>query len=158
MEPENVKKAGKGGPPHKCTEELIGRAEAFLAQGNAEGCTCRLVGIDESTWRRWRDKPRTKEQRDFSKRVIEAVSVAEAKAVRTIFGTMAKDPDRAQWWLTHHPRTRQRWSDAGATRQAIAQAMKQVLDILNAELPDELKPAIYDQLKALDLYSDGEGC
>ena len=37
-----------------------------------------------------------------------------------------RSPQDAQWWLTHHPTTRDTWSDAAATRREVSRVMAEV--------------------------------
>jgi hypothetical protein len=70
----------------------------------------------------------------FWRAIQEGHAEAEIRAIERITSSM--DPRDAQWWLTHHPTTRDTWSDAAAERRAVAAAMAPVAKAL-ATLPPE---------------------
>lgn len=144
------------GRPKKCDEALISKAESLIAQGYPEKNVCALLSLSWDTWLRWKQTPSTRLERDFSTRIDKASSVSEAKAIKAITSAFERDPRSAQWYLSHHPKTRNTWSDAAASRRAVATAMKDVVSVLNDCLPEDLRATVFQQLAALDLYKPEE--
>ena len=142
------------GRPGKCTEELIVKAEEWISAGNSERSAARICGISYASWHSWREKPKTKEQKQFSDRIQYAIAVCESVAVKAITDAMESDPRQAEWFLEHSPQTRQTWADPARKERAISAAMSQVASILDKGLPDDLKARVFSKLAALDLYGD----
>lgn len=66
----------------------------------------------------------------FSDAIQEGHYEAEKKAVEII--TSSADPRSLAWWLTHHPATRETWSDAAAERRTERRTVTTVLEAVAA--------------------------
>lgn len=76
----------------------------------------------------------------FLAAIQEGQHQAEIRAIGIVTGSL--DPRDAQWWLTHHPTTRDTWSDAAAERRAVTAAMQPVIRALASLPPDQRQTLI----------------
>lgn len=82
--------------------------------------------------------------------IQEGTHTAEIEAIKKV--CKSRDPRDAQWWLTHHPRTRETWSDAAAERRTERKTMATVLEaVAAAGLPAEFEQALLLQMQARGL-------
>ena len=79
---------------------------------------------------------------------------AEIRAIGIVTGS--EDPRDAQWWLTHHPRTRDTWSDAAADRRAVQRSQDRTIAVLEAapELTNEQRRMLFARLAAAGEHPD----
>ena len=79
--------------------------------------------------------------------------LAEIRAIQRV--TESQDPRDAQWWLTHHPTTRDDWSDAAAERRTERRTMATVLEaVAAAGLTPEQEQALLLQMQARGLGAE----
>ncbi len=98
-------------------------------------------GVSLSTVKLWLQHGRKGTGNDlhtrFSAAIQEGHFEAERKAVEII--TSSGDPKSLAWWLTHHPATRETWSDAAAERKTERRTVATVLEAVAASglTPDQ---------------------
>lgn len=86
----------------------------------------------------------------FLAAIQEGQHQAEIKALAIITGS--QEPRDAQWWLTHHPTTRDTWSDAAAERRTERKTVGTVLEaVAAAGLPADLERNLLLQMQARGL-------
>ena len=129
------KRGRRGGP----TVEAISAVEQAIAAGLPESVAAVAAGIPYGTVREWMAAARAGRgglYAELSAAIQRARAKAEAIAIGQVRRAGADDWRAASWWLTHHPATRDRWSDAGAVRTAEANLLAKVVSVLQAEVPD----------------------
>jgi transposase len=92
------------GRPCKLTEELAEKICHYISQGNYFDTSCKLVGIDYSTFRAWILKGEEDGRgkfHDFSESIKRAEAEAEAKRVEMILkaGSLGGDWKANAWYL-----------------------------------------------------------
>lgn len=92
---------------------------------------------------------------DFLSAIREGESEAEIRAVKLI--ALSADTKDLAWWLTHHPKTRETWSDAAAERRAVTAAMAAVAKgIEQANLPPDQALALMHHIQAQGIKLPGD--
>ena len=137
------------GRPSKLTAEHVEIAREVSAKGGAITTVARACGTPVRTVNGWIRKAKDGEgsslHQDFWQAIQDGQHKAEIRAIGVITGS--DDPRSAQWWLTHHPSTRDTWSDAAAERRAVTAAMQPVIKAL-ASLPPEQRQALILAIEA----------
>jgi len=134
------------GRPTKLTPKLIERASAAANAGGALPTIATACGVHIDTVTMWLRDARNGKGGElhmaFLRAIQEGQHQAELRALSKI--TAFEDSRDAQWWLTHHPRTRDTWSDAAATRRAVEQVLTGVAKGLSESglTPDQQQAAI----------------
>ena len=126
------------GRPTKFNAAMGEEIQQLIAAGVAESTAAKLAGIAPSTLELWKERGSKgcEPYKSFLEGITRARAKAEAIAIGQIRRAGADDWRAASWWLTHHPATRERWSDAGAVRTAEANLLAKVVGVLQAEVPD----------------------
>lgn len=141
------------GRPSLLTPELVARAKGVAAKGGAPQTIADACGVSLRTVVRWMQEGREEKSElaiDFWRAIQAGQHEAEIAAIGRVLNS--QDPRDAQWWLTHHPRTRETWSDAAADRRTERKTMATVLEAVAAvELPAELEQALLLQMQARGL-------
>lgn len=141
------------GRPSLLTPELVATAKKIAAMGGAPQTIADACGVSLRTVVRWIQEG--KEQKSelavsFWRAIQEGQHAAEIAAIQKVLES--QDPRDAQWWLTHHPRTRETWSDAAADRRAERKTVATVLEAMAAAgLPADLEQALILQMQARGL-------
>ena len=134
------------GRPAKLTPELVELAAAAAEAGGAWSTIAAACNVAEQTIRHWVSEARSGREDGLYQQFLAAINngrhLAELKAIRKI--TAFEDSRDAQWWLCHHPSTRDTWSDAAATRRAVDQVLTGVAKGLSESglTPDQQQAAI----------------
>ena len=119
------------GRPSSLTQEKIEALRPLLGVAPSDKMACKLAGIPHSTFRLWMAEARQGRgglYADLLALSEKARVSAEIRAVAAVAKAAADDWRAACWWLTHHPNTRGHWSDAGALRQAKADAQAELME------------------------------
>jgi len=141
------------GRPSLLTPELVASAGNIAAMGGAPQTIADACRVSLRTVMRWIQEG--KEQKSelaisFWHAIQEGQHAAEIAAIQKVLES--QDPRDAQWWLTHHPRTRETWSDAAADRRAERKTVATVLEAMAAAgLPADLEQALILQMQARGL-------
>lgn len=148
------------GRPSKLTPQLVEQVQELSAQGLPIGIICSQVGINHSTAWRWiqdslqdEDEPESLKAR--FRKAIDDSGAALAKVQLQNLRNQAADgsTQAATWLLTHHPATREHFSDAAADRRVEKRTMAAVVDaIASSGLPPE-----QERLLLLNLQARGLG-
>lgn len=99
----------------KLNDKLIEDAVKYIEAGNYSIVVCNYLGIDESTWYRWKSKGEEDIQNDknniyckFYKSIKKAEAVAEMRSV-TIIQSFSRDNWQAAAWYLER-KYKDRWS------------------------------------------------
>lgn len=137
------------GRPSTITERHVETARRISEIGGALTTIASACKVPLRTVQRWVEVGKKGTGSDlhdaFWRAIQEGHANAEIRAIERI--TESQDSRDAQWWLTHHPTTRDTWSDAAAERRAVAAAMAPVAKAL-ATLPPEQRQALILAIKA----------
>ena len=132
---------------------MVRIAGEVAAAGGAIPTIADACGVSVPTvknWMRQGKEQQSPESIAFLSAIQEGTHTAEIEAIKKVCAS--RDPRDAQWWLTHHPRTRETWSDAAADRRAERKTMATVLEAVAAvDLPAELEHALLLQMQARGL-------
>ena len=142
------------GRPCNLSEEHIAIARDVSQAGGALPTIATACRVPLRTVERWfqQGKEGTGSQlhESFWRAIQDGYHLAEIKAIKKV--TESAEPRDAQWWLTHHPMTRETWSDAAAERRTERRVIGDVvLAITAAKLPPEQERTILLQLQARGL-------
>lgn len=141
------------GRPSLLTPEMVRIAGEVAATGGAIPTIANACGVSVPTvknWMRQGKEQQSPESIAFLSAIQDGTHIAEIEAIKKI--CTSRDPRDAQWWLTHHPTTRETWSDAAADRRAERKTMATVLEAMAAAgLPADLEQALILQMQARGL-------
>ena len=151
------------GRPTKCTPEMIDRICEFLADGINIVTTCGLVGIDESTFSRWRNRGEQaiKKHGDdpddipdgevvfcrFCKRIKRARAKAKATSLKAIRDAGDKGSWKAHAWFLERSFSKEfsKKSEVDITTDG-----KSLTDPLAGLTKDEKRKALKKRLRQLE--------
>lgn len=127
------------GRPSTITHEHVEIARVVSSKGGALATVARACGTSLTSVKRWIQTAKeglgSDLHADFWAAIQEGQHQAEIRALGIITGS--EEPRDAQWWLTHHPTTRNTWSDAAAERRAVNAALAPVAKALAALPPEQ---------------------
>jgi transposase-like protein len=137
----------------------VERTKALAAEGLPFGMICEKLGVNHATAWRWR---RDAEQDDdesgslkvqFSKAISDAgAQLAKTQVQNLVFQAAEGSTQAATWLLTHHPSTRDHFSDAAAERRTERKTVAIVLEaVAAAGLPPELERTLLLHMQARGL-------
>jgi DNA-directed RNA polymerase specialized sigma24 family protein len=128
-----------GGRPTKLTAEHVEIARRVSSKGGAVSTVAAACNMPLSTVRLWMQRAKEGTGSELDNAFLDAIQEGRGKAeLRAIERITAFDDSRdAQWWLTHHPTTRDTWSDAAAERRAVNAALAPVAKALAALPPEQ---------------------
>lgn len=136
--PKRTFKTPPTGRPTKLTKELLEKAKTLIINGCLETSAAEQLGINQDTWFTWREQPKNAMERLFSESIKSAKAEAENRMVLMIKRAQPKDWRSAAWVLTHSRDTRDNWSDAAATRRAVQESQRLMIDSARRILPDDM--------------------
>ena len=142
------------GRPPSITPEHVEIAFNVSSKGGALATVARACNTPLSTVKLWMQRARQGTGSDLDNAFLAAIQKgqhqAEIKALAIITGS--QEPRDAQWWLTHHPTTRDTWSDAAAERRTERKTVGTVLEaVAAAGLPADLERNLLLQMQARGL-------
>lgn len=142
------------GRPSTITSDHVEIARNVSSMGGALATVARACNTPLSTVKLWMQRARqgTGSALDnaFLAAIQEGQHQAEIRALGIITGS--KEPGDAKWWLTHHPTTRDTWSDAAAERRTERKTVATVLEaVAAAGLPADLERNLLLQMQARGL-------
>lgn len=146
-------------PRRKLSPEAPARARELAALGLPLGAIAEALGIHRSTLHRWRTEAAAEGlERDLSDAIHDGHQQGETALVQRLHRAAAEGDTRAaQWLLTHAPAWRDRWSDAAATRRAVADTLREVVGVLmGSDLPPEQIERLLLALQARGLGAQPE--
>jgi hypothetical protein len=133
--------------------ELIEKATGLAALGLpvpsiAEGC-----GVSPAGFRAWLQRAREGSGTALEVALLERIQAAQVDAEQSlllrVLSHSSQDWRAAAWCLTHHPRHREQWSDAAATRREVQRVLGQVVaGIESCRLPEVQKQELLLNLAA----------
>jgi hypothetical protein len=136
--PKRTFKTPPTGRPTKLTKELLNQAETLIINGCLETSAAEQIGINWDTWMCWKNQPKNAVERTFSDAIKSAKAKAENRMVLMIQKAQPKDWRAAAWALTHNKETRENWSDAAASRRAVQESQRLMIDTARRILPDDM--------------------
>lgn len=140
------------GRPTKLTKNAVEIAARLSAKGCSVPTIAQEIGVDKVSVYAWIKKGEERFS-DLHVQFLNAIHSGTGKVEQTCLNALAKalhsdecrdSTPAAQWMLTHHPRLRDRWSDAAATRREVDKVLSGVAKGL-AECglnPDQQQAAI----------------
>ena len=136
-----------GGRPSKLTEELLAEVEKLCARGLPDSMVRAVADVSDRTWRRWLEDAETAEPGSLHYRFRRATQSGVAKVNNRYLGYLHEQAENGNvnaitWYLTHHPKLRDVWSDAAAERRAVTAAMAPVAKALQALPPEQRESLI----------------
>lgn len=156
-----AKRGRPGGP----TIDKINELERLIGAGLSQSAACAVAGIPHRTFDLWLSEAQAGKPGlyvEFLRAITRARGRAEAGAIARI--QKADDWRAASWWLSHHPATRDRWSDAGAERRTEQRILGEVVKVLEHELAGDpqLRHRLFTAMIAAGLgeiprEGDGDG-
>jgi hypothetical protein len=137
-----------GGRPSKLTEELIADIEKLCARGLPDSMVRAVADVSDRTWRRWLEDAETAEPDSLLYRFRRATQSGVAKVNNRYLGYLHEQAENGNvnaitWYLTHHPKLREVWSDAAATRREVQATLQAVVQAIQAS---DLTPEQQDHL------------
>lgn len=152
------------GRPSTITPEHVATAREIAAIGGALPTIAAATNTPLRTIESWLERARAGTGCDLCVALLRAIQNgrADAEKAALIKITESRDTRDAQWWLTHHPTTRDTWSDAAATRREVARVMGEVCAVIEAsDLTPEQQARILLSMQARGLgvqqQGDGDG-
>ncbi len=156
-----------GGRPSKLTPELVAQTRELAAQGLPIGLVCQQLGVTVVTAWRWRNESFEDDESEENslktqfRKAIDDSGVQLAKLQIANLRNQAKDGNTqaATWLLTHHPATRDHFSDAAAERKTERRTVATVLEAVAATgLTPDQEHTLMLQMQARGLGAvQGEG-
>jgi hypothetical protein len=133
--------------------ELIARAGELAALGLPIPSVAEACGVSPSGFRAWMKRARDGEGTALEVALLEQIQAGQVEAEQTlllrVLSSSREDWRAAAWCLTHHPRHRDQWSDAAATRREVQRVLGQVVvAIESCRLPEEQKQEVLLSLAA----------
>jgi hypothetical protein len=140
------------GRPTKLNPKAVETARKLSALGCSVPTIAQEIGVDAKSVYNWiKEGEAGKSQ--LHTQFLQAIQSGTGKVEESCLSALAKalrsdecrdSTPAAQWMLTHHPRLRDRWSDAAATRRAIDQVLTGVAKGLSESglTPDQQQAAI----------------
>lgn len=137
-----------GGRPSKLTEELLADIEKLCARGLPDSMVRAVADVSDRTWRRWLEDAETAEPDSLLYRFRRATQSGVAKVNNRYLGYLHEQAENGNvnaitWYLTHHPKLREVWSDAAATRREVQATLQAVVQAIQAS---DLTPEQQDHL------------
>jgi hypothetical protein len=134
------------GRPTALKPELIPIAEEAMAVGGTLALVAKACDVGLASIKRWLKAAEEGTGSDLENQFRAAIQKGRYAAhMRAVVAACAyREPKDAQWWLTHHPESRDDWSDAAAERRAVTAAMAAVAKGLEASglSPEQLTHVI----------------
>jgi hypothetical protein len=141
-----------GGRPTKLTEDLLVEVEKLCSRGLPDCMVRAVADVSDRTWKRWLEAAETAEPDSLHYRFRRITQSGVAKVNSRYLGYLHEQAENGNvnaitWYLTHHPKLREVWSDAAAERRAVAAAMAPVSKAL-ATLPPEQRLSLVLAIEA----------
>ena len=140
------------GRPTKLNPKAVETARKLSALGCSVPTIAQEIGVHKVSVYNW-IKDGEEGRSELARQFLDAIQSGSGKVEQTCLSALAKalhsdecrdSTPAAQWMLTHHPRLRDRWSDAAATRRAVDQVLTGVAKGLSESglTPDQQQAAI----------------
>jgi hypothetical protein len=145
------------GRPTKLTPEAVEIAARLSAQGCSIPTIAQEIGVHKVSIYNW-IKDGEEARSDLARQFLYAIQSGAGKVEQTCLNALARalhseecrdSTPAAQWMLTHHPKLRDRWSDAAATRREVDRVIGMVATgVANSGLTPEQKQAVLLSIRA----------
>lgn len=142
------------GRPSIITQEHVDLAFEITSKGGSQHMVARACGVAPRTVENWIQDARkgkgSQLHMEFLRNINKGTLVAERHALAMI--VESREPRDHQWWLTHHPETRDTWSDVAMKQKIVENTMTSVLESITAAgLPPDTERSILLQMQARGL-------
>jgi hypothetical protein len=106
-----------------------------------------VADVSDRTWKRWLEAAEAAEPDSLHYRFRRATQSGVAKVNSRYLGYLHEQAENGNvnaitWYLTHHPKLREVWSDAAAERRAVTAAMTPVMRALATFPPEQRQSMI----------------
>jgi len=131
------------GRPSLLTDELIAKAREMADLGLPHELMASRLGISITTWKRWIKQGRESDESTDEGRLWAIINKGASKIAERYLSSLHGQAENGNvnaitWLLTHHPITRDQFSDAAAERRAVQRAMTGVVTAIDgAGLSDD---------------------
>jgi hypothetical protein len=145
------------GRPSTLTDEIIAKAQQMADLGLPHALMASRLGVAKTTWERWIQKGRDSDESTNEGRLWGVINRGVSKIAESYLQSLHGQAESGNvnaitWLLTHHPITRDQFSDAAAERRVERRTMSTVVDaIAAAGLPAEQERTVLLQLQARGL-------
>lgn len=145
------------GRPSKLTPELIEEVARYASRGLPEAMIRQIVNVSDTTWRAWVKEAESPDPPELNTRFLRAIQEGPPKIVDAYLGSLHNQATQGSvpaitWLLTHHPKFRDHFSDAAATRRELQKAMCSVAQIIeSSSLSPEQRLELFTRLGAVGL-------
>jgi hypothetical protein len=142
------------GRPSKLTPKAIETAADLAADGLPVELIAQSIGCDPRTCKRWIQEGAEAPSGDLRAKFRHVIFKAEAERARKMLVALDKASIEgnvwaATWTLTHHPRFRDIFSDAAATRREADKTLGQVVKgIVESGIPKDQQRAVLLSIRA----------
>jgi hypothetical protein len=146
-----------GGRPSTLTEELIAKAQQMADLGLPHALMASRLGVPPTTWKRWIKQGRESDESTNEGRLWAVINKGASKIAESYLQSLHGQAENGNvnaitWLLTHHPITRDQFSDAAAERRAVQRTLAVVVDAIDAAgLADDQRTRLLLTLQAQGL-------
>lgn len=151
-----------GGRPTKLTEELLAEVEKLCSRGLPDCMVRAVADVSDRTWKRWLEASETAEPDSLHYRFRRITQSGVAKVNSRYLGYLHEQAENGNvnaitWYLTHHPKLREVWSDAAAERRAVQRSQERtVTTIEQSTLTPEQKRELMLRLASVGEHPEPE--
>lgn len=146
-----------GGRPSTLTDEVLAKVRQMADLGLPHALMASRIGIPQTTWERWVKQGRTADPDTQQGKLWGIINNGASKLAESYLSSLHGQAESGNvnaitWLLTHHPITRDQFSDAAAERRTERRTMAAVVDAITAAgLPPESERNVLLQLQARGL-------
>jgi hypothetical protein len=145
------------GRPSTLTDEIIAKAQQMADLGLPHALMASRLGVAKTTWERWIQKGRNSDESTNEGRLWGVINRGVSKIAESYLQSLHGQAESGNvnaitWLLTHHPITRNQFSDAAAERRAVQRTLGTVVQAIEAaDLNDDQRTRLLLNLQAQGL-------
>jgi hypothetical protein len=145
------------GRPSTLTDEIIAKAQQMADLGLPHALMASRLGVAKTTWERWIQKGRNSDESTNEGRLWGVINRGVSKIAESYLQSLHGQAESGNvnaitWLLTHHPITRDQFSDAAAERRAVQRTLGTVVQAIEAaDLNDDQRTRLLLNLQAQGL-------
>jgi hypothetical protein len=145
------------GRPSTLTDELIVKVKQMADLGLPHALMPSRIGVPITTWKRWIKQGRDSDESTNEGRLWAVINKGASKIAESYLQSLHGQAENGNvnaitWLLTHHPITRDQFSDAAAERRAIQRTLSTVVAAIDsADLADDQRTRLLLTMQAQGL-------